>query len=213
MIVAIVPAAGKSQRMGKPKLLLPLGERRVIEHVLHALTQSPVDRTFVVLPPGADELPAALREFERVEAVPLELPTSDMLSSVLAGLEHVETVLARTLPQAFLVALADQPTISPDLVRCIVDRFHRDGPSIIVPTHCGKRGHPVLFSWSMLPHIRAIPPGYGLNHLISELHRDIAECPVPESAVLSDLDTPDDYERLRSSWKDDRKVADRNMGN
>ena len=46
---AVVPAAGRSERMGAPKLLLPLGDSTVIEHVLAAWTASPVTRTVVVV--------------------------------------------------------------------------------------------------------------------------------------------------------------------
>ena len=40
MIFALIPAAGKSTRMGRPKLALPLGEKTVLEHVIAALRQA-----------------------------------------------------------------------------------------------------------------------------------------------------------------------------
>jgi molybdenum cofactor cytidylyltransferase len=52
---AIVPAAGRSARMGAPKLLLPLGDRPVIDWVLAAWTASRVTRTVVVV--RADDAP------------------------------------------------------------------------------------------------------------------------------------------------------------
>jgi molybdenum cofactor cytidylyltransferase len=202
MIVAVVPAAGKSERMGQPKLLLPLGTRLVIEHVLIALARSPVDRVFVVIPPSADALGALAQQADKVEIVQLDRPTADMRASVLAGLTRAEEVANRAAPQAFLVALADQPTISSHVVRTLIDRFHCDRPSIVVPTHEGKRGHPVLFSWSMIEPIRAMPPDRGLNHLISQRGQDVVHCPFEDRQLLCDLDTPDDYARLQRSWND-----------
>src|SRR5262245_9747281 len=158
MIVAVVPAAGKSQRMGRPKLLLPLGNRRVLEHVLDALQQSPVDRMLVVISPGSNELLELTRQFEQVEVVQLVHPTQDMRATIVAGLSHIESMsLESRRPDAFLVALADQPTVSPRVIQSLVDTFRRDRPSIVVPTHNGKNGHPTLFAWTMLEQIRAIP--------------------------------------------------------
>jgi molybdenum cofactor cytidylyltransferase len=197
MIVAIVPAAGKSVRMKRPKLLLPLGRRLVIEHLLDALTQTAIETTFVVVPPGAEALLAVLQPFEKVIAVPLDAPTRDMRESIVAGLAFVEATMSRTLPEAFFVAPADQPTTSPQVVTCLIDHFRRERVPIVVPVHEGKRGHPVLLSWSMVPQVRAIPADRGLNDLIAR--SVIAECPVPEEGVLADLDTPEDYERLSRS--------------
>ena len=51
MIYAVVPAAGRSRRMGQPKLLLGMGGQTVIEHVITALREGGVDRVLVVIGP------------------------------------------------------------------------------------------------------------------------------------------------------------------
>ena len=56
MTFAIIPAAGHSTRMGRPKLSLPLGERTVLEHVIAALRQGGVDHVLVVVAPHVAEL-------------------------------------------------------------------------------------------------------------------------------------------------------------
>ena len=61
---AIVPAAGVSERMGAPKLLLLLDGRPVIEHVLASWTDSGVTRTIVVAKLADEELVAACRGFD-----------------------------------------------------------------------------------------------------------------------------------------------------
>ena len=201
MIIAIVPAAGKSIRMGRPKLLLPLGPRRVIEHVLDALTNSSVDRTIVVLPPDAGELLSVVCAF-KVEAAQLAETTPDMRSSVIFGLERAEELAGAANPAAFLVALADQPTLSATTVNRLIDRSRASTKSVFIPTYHGKRGHPVLFSWSLAPHVRAIPPDRGLDWLINQRGDEVEEFPVDDSGLLVDLDTQQDYERLqRGDWK------------
>src|SRR5205807_30650 len=56
MIFAVVPAAGKSTRMGRPKLSLPLGNFTVLEMVIGALRQGGVDHVLVVAAPHVGEL-------------------------------------------------------------------------------------------------------------------------------------------------------------
>jgi molybdenum cofactor cytidylyltransferase len=199
MIVAIVPAAGKSERMGRPKLLLPLGSRLVLEHVLFALAES-VDRTYVVTPPDSDAILALARRFEKVDVVQLRQQTPDMRSSILAGLAHIESAETSARPEAFLIALADQPTITPDIVCTLIERFRNDRPSIVIPTHNGRDGHPLLLAWSMLEQLRAIPADRGLNYLLSLDGQRIARVSVDDHEPLCDLDTPADYERLQRSW-------------
>src|SRR4051812_46993340 len=55
---ALIPAAGLSQRMGRPKLLLPLGGRPVLEHVVSALRAGGAAEVLVVVGPEG----GALRE-------------------------------------------------------------------------------------------------------------------------------------------------------
>ena len=49
MRYALIPAAGKSRRMGRPKVSLPLGGRVVLEHVIVALKQAGIEDILVVL--------------------------------------------------------------------------------------------------------------------------------------------------------------------
>ena len=49
MICAMILAAGESRRMGAPKLLLPLGEKTIIETVVDEILRSKADKTLVVL--------------------------------------------------------------------------------------------------------------------------------------------------------------------
>ncbi|MCS7269454.1 MAG: NTP transferase domain-containing protein, partial [Gemmataceae bacterium] len=58
-VVAVVPAAGQSRRMGRPKLLLPWKGSTVVETVVHTVRQGGVDRVLVVI--GPESFPLAAR--------------------------------------------------------------------------------------------------------------------------------------------------------
>ena len=68
MIAAIVPAAGLSQRMGEPKLLLPIGGIPVIARVIEALLAGGVDRALVITPPESVGHTRKLTEIVRCAA-------------------------------------------------------------------------------------------------------------------------------------------------
>ena len=85
MIFAVIPAAGKSSRMGRPKLALPVGGKRVLELVVEALRQGGVDQVLVVLAPHAAEL-RPMAESAGANVLMLDEETPDMRATVVAGL-------------------------------------------------------------------------------------------------------------------------------
>jgi CTP:molybdopterin cytidylyltransferase MocA len=82
---ALIPAAGKSSRMGKLKLGLPLGERSILECVLDAMKQAGMAERLVVVGPEAAEL-TRLVEKAGAHCFRLSEETPDMQATVLQGL-------------------------------------------------------------------------------------------------------------------------------
>lgn len=192
---SVTPAAGLSRRMGRPKLQLRLGKRTVLEHVLAALNASRVDHVLVVLGPSARFL-AELVE-PPAEILMLDADTPDMRATVCAGLRHLEERFHPADDDALLLALGDQPTIRAALIDRLVAEHGRDTTKIRVPSIDGRRGHPTLFPWSLTKEFAELPADQGIDALVRSRPERVAELPTDESAILEDLDTPVDYERLR----------------
>src|SRR5690606_121373 len=108
---AIIPAAGESRRLGKPKLLLPWGTGNVIETVSRAWQASRVERVLVVVHPEALALAECCRATGAQVVMP-EIPPPDMRASLCAGLEAIQSEMGPTSSDAFLVAPADLPELS-----------------------------------------------------------------------------------------------------
>lgn len=193
MIAALIPAAGLSRRMGRPKLLLPVGGVPLIARVVVALRDGGAGRVVVVVAPagtpGAEEV-AGLAESGGAEVVVAPGLTPDMRASVELGLGRLA---AGPLPVAVLLAPADSPGIGPELVGQVVRRASESPGRIIVPRHGGRSGHPVLIPWTLAALIPRLPDGVGVNHLIAR-HADAVEfLEADDPGLLADLDTPDDY--------------------
>jgi molybdenum cofactor cytidylyltransferase len=193
---AVVPAAGRSQRMGRPKLLLPWRNATVIEHVLAAWLASDVERVVVVVHPDDASLAEICRRAGAEVVIPPAAPP-EMKDSVLHALDFLRVAAAPSASDVWLLAPADMPTLPTAAIDLVIAAHDPDDARILVPRHAGRRGHPVLFPWPLCDEVARLGPSEGLNQLRRRF--PVRELDFIEPAVLADLDTPDDYRRLRES--------------
>jgi molybdenum cofactor cytidylyltransferase len=200
MICALIPAAGKSTRMGRPKLALPLGKKTVLEHVIAALGQAGIEHILVVIGPHVSEL-VPLAEQAGASALLLQEETADMQATVLRGLAWLEARFQPNDGDSWLLVPADQPTLDASLVRQLI-KAATQAPeySIAIPTFEGKRGHPALIRWKQVRQIKALPAGQGLNIFLRQHQAVTLEVPVPTRDILIDLNTPEDYAALQQRF-------------
>jgi molybdenum cofactor cytidylyltransferase len=191
---AIIPAAGRSARMGRPKLLLPWGDSTLMEHVLAAWRTSRVGQVVVVVRPD-DRALGELCSAVGAEVVMPDVAPPEMRVSVQLGLEHVEQHHAPNSSDVWLLAPADMPGLSAGLINRLLESHDAQSPSVVVPTFGGKRGHPVLFPWALAEQVKRLDANEGVNALV-ERHRPRL-LDGDDQAVLHDLDTPQDYDRLQ----------------
>jgi len=194
MTFAVVPAAGHSTRMGRPKLSLPLGGRIVLEHVVAALRAGGVEHVVVVIGPHVPEL-GPLAAAAGADVVALTEPTPDMRASVERDLVWVESHLRPKSNDPWLLVPADHPVLDPEVVREVIAAGTNAQP-IVVPAFEGRRGHPTRFVWRHAVGIRALPADRGINAFLRAHAAEVRELSVPMPSVLTDLDTPEDFARL-----------------
>ena len=198
MISAVVLAAGLSTRMGRPKLLLPYGERSVIEQVVSVLLASPADEVLVVTGHEREAVEQALAGWPVLAVFNPDYAAGEMLSSVQVGLEA-----AAPESRAALLAAGDMPAIEAGVVAQLVVAYRAAGDDCVyIPSYRMRAGHPVLVPRSYWPAILALPRGANLRSVWQAEGSRIHWVTVDAPSVLHDMDTPADYERelrLRSS--------------
>ena len=183
-VVAILLAAGSSRRFGGEKLLASWRGRPLYEHALEALASSPgVGETLVVVRPGF-AVPRA-RPLCRFVLNPEH--AEGMGSSLRAGVRE-----APGDTDAYLVALADMPRITPGLVASLIARYEAVGKRIVVPVHRGRRGHPVLISRELREPLLALAGDVGAREIVRAHPEWVGELETGDESVLLDVDVPAD---------------------
>jgi len=198
-LAAVVLAAGKSERMGRNKLLLKVDGRPILDLLLTALDVSPVNEVFVVLGHRLEEL-RAIVEAHGAEAVFNPDYEEGMTSSFKAGLRQVSA------EAAFLV-LGDQLGLEAELLETMAVTMELDPEALIVsPVYQGRRGHPVLFRRALFAEILSLGEGETLRDLV--LRHESAHRFVEGSLwCVLDLDTPQDFEKAKKLFETSRGAA------
>jgi molybdenum cofactor cytidylyltransferase len=189
MIWAMILAAGESRRMGKPKLLLPLGNKTIIETLLEKVISSKADKTLVVLGSDREKIE------EKIKRFPLKITVNPhfkkgMLSSSQWGF--------KALPedaQAVLVLLGDQPAVSTVVIDKIIDAYRRTRKGIVLPVYKKERGHPVLIDLKYKGEVESLSHEIGLRGLVYSHPEDIMEVKVEAPSILQDIDYLEDYQK------------------
>lgn len=186
--------------MGAAKLLLPYRESTLIEQTLAAWKQSAMDAIVVVVRPGDAKLAETCRQAGAEVVVPPQ-PPPQMRDSVQQALIHLERNYAPREEDVWLLAPADMPNLSPAVVARLLASHRPSEPAILVPTLGGQRGHPVLFPWSAAAEIHALPATKGINVLTQDSGVREVSCDRAglEMSAFEDVDTPEEYRRLKES--------------
>ncbi|MGD8540483.1 MAG: nucleotidyltransferase family protein [Candidatus Aminicenantes bacterium] len=191
MIWALILAAGESKRMGRSKQLLPFENKTILETVIDHITQSAVDQILTVLGAQHKEIEKVIKDLP-VKSVYNPNFKEGMLSSAQKGFVSIPEKA-----EAVLVFLGDQPRIPSSVIDQVITAYHSSEKGIVVPVYDKNRGHPVLISTKYREEVTHLDPEIGLRELIHNHPEDILEVQVDTSAIIEDIDTPDDYKNLK----------------
>jgi molybdenum cofactor cytidylyltransferase len=98
--------------------------------------------------------------------------------------------------EAVLVIPVDTPLVEESTVRAVVDAWRQTGAPIVRPASGDRHGHPVLFARAVFEELRRAPLEKGAKAVVRAHESEIFNVQVAEAGCLTDVDTPEDYERL-----------------
>lgn len=182
--VAVVPAAGRSERFGSMKLLADVRGEPLLNHTLRSLIDAAVDAVTVVVSPAVILDAAGLLGHPRVRVAVNPDPSRGMFSSIQVGLDASEGRIILVLP-------ADMPFVSSPTVDAAVSECERTG-NVVVPTYQGRHGHPLIVPGRYRAGLLAASP----NDTLKDALRSVAGAPhefhVIDPGVVRDVDIPSD---------------------
>ena len=191
MIAGLILAAGESSRMGRDKALLTYRGRTFVEIIISTLQAAGIERIAVVLGHHAEEIQRATN-LEGVEVVLNPEYRRGQTSSLQAGLRALESPAL----DAVVLCLVDHPAVSATTVRKLTQSFQQSSTPLVIPTHQGQRGHPVVISRKLFPELLNLGSSEGANTIIRR-HRDATQfADMDDPGILLDVDNQDTFQRL-----------------
>jgi molybdenum cofactor cytidylyltransferase len=187
MISAVILAAGASTRMGTQKLLLPVGGEPLVRRTVRQICDAGFDDVLVVVGHEWERTLAALDGLAIRHAVNAEY-ASGMGSSFRTAVSHLGESTAA------MFALADQPFVTTNEYRTLLDTCRRQAPAIISVRYGDVMAPPHLFQQEFFPELAQLQ--HGARSLL-ERHRDRATVLRFAPDLLMDIDTPEDYELVK----------------
>lgn len=190
MITGIVLAAGTSSRFGRTKQLFELEGKPLVQHAVDAATAAGLDEVVVVLGHDAERVGASLLLPASGRTVFNPSYEAGQSTSLTAGLNA-----AGPESEAAVVLLADQPGITSQHLRALVDTFEAGRPSIVRLRFRDGPG-PALLSREVWGEARRLAGDTGAREIIAAHPGWVKEI-VVESDAPVDVDRPPDLDRLR----------------
>lgn len=198
---AVVPAAGRGTRMRTSasaanapcKQLESVGGEPMLVKVLNAIEASRLAGCCIVVNPEIVTSLEVLRPANprRIYAVN-DRPDSEMIESIQLGLGAVRPGM-----DGYLICPGDHPCITTAVIDICLDAFEQNPSRIVIASHRGRRGHPLILPADLAFDVQSWPPSRGLNE-IRTLHADrVRIVEVPDAGILIDVDTPSDLETAR----------------
>lgn len=186
---ALILAAGRSIRLGQPKQLLALAGESLVRRAVRVATEGGCAPVAVVTGEEHERLAEELSETSArlIHNAEWQLGVG---SSIRCGLELLLAL------DAVIVMACDQPLVNADVIKALIGQGESSGKPIVACSYAQTLGIPALFDRSCFEGLRALPDDSGAKRLLEADLSRVARVEFEGGAI--DVDTPEDWARLRS---------------
>ena len=193
MIGAVILAAGLSRRMGRNKMLLPYGASTALETIVtEVVACQAVTDVVVVTGHESDQIATLLASYPVRCVFNPAYAQAEMLVSLQMGVRALAAGV-----QAALVVPGDHPRLRRDIIKSVIDAYQPG--AFVIPSYQMKRGHPILVDQAWWDELLALPDSATLRDFIRAHEDYIRYVVVDTDSILKDLDTPEEYQSLRTA--------------
>lgn len=191
-VAIIILAAGASTRMGTPKQLLPYQGRCLLRQIADEAKASVCQPHVIVLGAYAQQMRHEVNQLS-IQVVENLHWAEGMSGSIQTGIQSLNTMTDNI--EAVVLAVCDQPFVSAQIINQLVEAYRSTGKPIIASEYSGTLGVPALFSHRFFSELTNLKETEGAKQIIKKYNHQVFCIPFPQGAI--DIDTPNDYERLK----------------
>ncbi len=193
----VLLGAGRSQRMGQPKLLLPWGQTTVLGYLLGQWRELGAEQIGVVCAAGDTQVRGELERlaFPLADCIDNPEPERGMFSSVQCAARW-----ARWQPGLthWCVVLGDQPHLRPETLKQLLELGRARPRSICQPASGGHKRHPVLMPKAVFEELAGSTAGDLKTFLVQ---RQVETFAADDPGLELDIDRPEDYQKARELYR------------
>ncbi len=183
--------------MGTAKQLLPYGATTLLGQVVHAAKASNLDPIIVVLGHMAEEIKEKT-DLSGTHVAVNHRYAEGQATSLQTGLAAIDWDCSGAM---FL--LADQPLIDRQIIDLLIMAWQTTEKNILIPYCNGIRGNPVIIGRDLFKAVSQIKGDRGARVLFDQYPAQIEKIDIQNPAILTDVDTKEEYERLVNAFKID----------
>lgn len=199
-VAGVLLAAGQGSRFGQPKALVEMDGQTLAQRGVNLLRAGGADPVIVVTGAAAVELTGTM-------LVHNDQWRTGMGSSLRAALQALTGTVHEpgpgdpSGPGAAVVALADQPLVSPAAVARLIAAY-RDGATVAVAAYDGQPRNPVLLARIHWPEVIATATGdQGARAFLRARPELVTLVECGDTGSPDDVDTPADLDRVMSRYR------------
>ena len=189
-VTGLVLGAGGSQRLGRPKQLLPYRDGTLLGHVVDVARTCSFDQLVVALGGAAEEVREQV-DLEGAAVVVNDAYGTGCSSSIAAALRSVDPRC-----DVLVLMLGDQPGVTAATVAALL--AGRGDAPLAVCRYDDGRGHPIAFAHSTFSALADLHGDKGVWRLLDQRADEVIEVTV-EGAIPLDVDTEEDYVAVLAS--------------
>lgn len=192
-IGAVILAAGASLRMGTPKQFLSFNGRTLIRHTAETALASRCHPVMVVTGAHSSRLRNEISNLP-VQFAENRLWDEGIGSSIRTGIVALQE---NYHVRASVIILCDQPFVSAQVINDLIAAYETHQPLAVASEYGGTCGVPALFSRPLFSELISLQGTRGAKQVLKQFREQVICIPVPAGTL--DIDTPEDYARLKHS--------------
>lgn len=159
-LAIVILAAGSSSRLGRPKQLLTLQGKTLLQKSIEAALE--VSQNVVVVLGANTQLIHPTISHYPIKITLNKNWENGMSSSIQTGMSIIDDKNY----EAVLIMLCDQPFVEAPLLKKMIDTFRQNEAAILASSYESKIGVPAIFSINFFPKLRQLSGQQGAKFLI-----------------------------------------------